>query len=79
MKLSDLKPGDRIAGFEHFGCIPDYAIREVKVDPNNGRLFVDCDKGGHYLDGQKDKRGELIGLFIATPEAMRDYRKLLRS
>ena len=78
MKLSDLKPGDRIAGFEHFVCIPDYAIREVKVDPA-GRLFVDCDKNGHYLDGLKDKRGELIGLFIATPEAMRDYRRLLRS
>jgi len=87
VKLQDLKPGDLIAGFEHFGCIPDRAIRTVQTDDLG--LFVLCrgpegddghvGKEHHYLDGQEDDDGELVGLFIATPEAMKAYKKLLRN
>lgn len=76
MKLTDLEPGDKIAGFENFGCIPDRAIRTVQRDDTG--LFVHCRSGHHYLDGQTDESGEIIGLFLHTEGAMRAYRRLLR-
>lgn len=61
MRLTDIKPGDRIRGFEGFGCIPDNATRTVQADVD-GDLFVQCREGRHYLMGQEDESGELIGL-----------------
>jgi hypothetical protein len=68
MTLEELKVGDRIKGFEGFGCIPDNAVRAVKKDAE-GHLYVSCSSGNHYLDGQivldeKTGRYELIGLSI---------------
>lgn len=61
MKMTDIKPGDRIKGFEDFGCIPANATRIVRQD-DAGRLFVACRQGHHLLDGQEDDAGELVGL-----------------
>lgn len=60
MKLSELKAGDRIKGFEGFGCIPDRAIRVVCDGPSG--MYVKCREGTHMLDGQEGEDGDLIGL-----------------
>ncbi len=60
MKLIDLAVGDRIRGFEGFGCIPDTATRRVARDEHG--LFVKCCEGRHYLDGQEDEDGNLVGI-----------------
>ena len=60
IRLSDLKPGDHIRGFEGFGCIPDKAVRTVQM--NAAGLYVKCRNGNHYLDGQEDNDGILVGL-----------------
>jgi hypothetical protein len=65
MKLSDLRPGDRITGFRDFGCIPDGAVRIVRRDAGNN-LYVRCGDGVHLLDGQQDAAGELVGLSKVT-------------
>lgn len=63
MKLSDLKVGDKIKGFKDFDCIPDKAVRTVRM--RNGELGVVCKEGWHLLDGQEDENGELVGLSLA--------------
>lgn len=48
-----------------FTCIPDGSIRVVESD-EKGELFIPCDEGRHYLDGQIDfDTGETyVGLSI---------------
>lgn len=55
MKLSDLKPGDRLTGFRFWECVPERAVRVVQQDEVG--LFVECKEGHHYLDGQQDEAG----------------------
>jgi len=84
VKIADLRPGDRIAGFAGFGCIPNQAIRTVQVN-SKGELFVNCSGTSDHHRHQREEHlldvyenDEETGLFIATPESMRAYRKLLR-
>jgi hypothetical protein len=63
MKLADLKPGDKVKGFEHWGCIPVNATRTVRVC--DAGPYLRCKEGRHLLDGQEDAGGELIGLSFA--------------
>jgi hypothetical protein len=50
LKLSELKPGDKVRGFEGWGCIPPNAKRTVQQGEHG--LFVKCKCGAHWLDGQ---------------------------
>ncbi len=63
MTLTELRPGDRIRGFEAFGCIPASAVRVVRVCDDG--LYVKCREGMHLLDGQASAGGNLVGLSLA--------------
>ena len=60
MKLDELKVGDRIKGFDGWGCVPNKAIRIVRSCDSG--LFVKCSDGIHLLDGQEGDDGHLVGL-----------------
>jgi hypothetical protein len=69
LRLSDLQPGDKVRGFEHWGCIPTNATRTVRADKEG--LFLLCrgpdgalpsNTVHHYLDGQCDSEGILVGM-----------------
>ena len=60
MKLSDLKPGDRLRCDGGFTCIPAGAVRVVRDDA--GDLFIACRKGVHRLAGLIHEDDELIGV-----------------
>lgn len=59
MKLKDLKAGDTVIVDGGFTCMKP-GHKEVLSD--NGGLYLGCDEGVHYLVGQEDEDGELIGL-----------------
>ena len=60
--LKTLKPGDRRFTDGGFPCMPDGELKVVRSD-DNGQLYVACQHGKHYLDGQDDGDGKLIGLY----------------
>jgi hypothetical protein len=60
IRLSEIKPGDRVRGFEAWGCVPDNATRTVMQDESG--LYVECKSGHHYLDGQTSEDGTLLGM-----------------
>lgn len=60
MKLSDLKSGDTIVVDGGFPCMSD-GPKTVHVT-NNKDFYVICRDGRHFLSGQEDENGELIGI-----------------
>lgn len=59
MKLSDVKAGDEIFADAGFTCMkPGFHL----VQCDDGGLYIECQGGHHYLVGQEDEHGELIGL-----------------
>ena len=61
MKLSDLKAGDIVTIDSGFTCMK--AGNHLVHSDVHGQLFLKCDDGRHYLDGQEDfDTGELIGI-----------------
>lgn len=71
LRLTDLAPGDKVQGFEGWGCVPDNATRTVMKDEDG--LYVCCtgdsdaprsgQKERHYLDGQVGDDGvTLLGM-----------------
>lgn len=63
MKYADLRPGDKLTNFEHWGCVPREATRTVRED--NAGLYVLCCKGRHWLIGQVDDNGDLVNCDLA--------------
>jgi len=64
MKLDELNLGQIVQVDDGFTCMPQ-GTKEVKAS-EDGTLFLECTDGRHYLDGQIDKDGDLIGI---TPVA----------
>lgn len=60
MKLTDLKPGDKIRPLSHWDCLSPRQVRVVRK--NESGLFVRCALGSHYLDGLEGDDGELENL-----------------
>lgn len=58
IKLSDLKAGDHIV-VVGFDCME--GKREV-FECSVGQLYLICKSGRHYLDGQVDADGYLVGI-----------------
>lgn len=52
MKLSDIKAGDVLVADGGFTCLREGQQCEVKTDDKG--LYIGCDEGSHYLDGQTD-------------------------
>lgn len=66
LKLRDIKPGDRLVADAGFSCLragESYAVRSAD---NASGLFINCDHGRHYLDGQRNDAGEIVGLSRAA-------------
>ena len=61
MKLDHLKHGDKITPTEPHICMTVGKVYEVRDD--DGDLCITCDEHKkHYLDGNTDDDGTLIGL-----------------
>lgn len=58
-KLSDLKAGDTITLDNGFTCL-DAGDHTVLIDDNGP--CIPCSDGLHYLDGQEDMQGNLVGV-----------------
>lgn len=58
-KLTELKEGDRVKTDNGFTCM-EAGVRKVKE--KGGHLYIDCDRGQHFLEGQLDKKGNLVGI-----------------
>ena len=59
MKLSDLKAGSFIQLDDGFPCRgPGPAL----IYHSDDGLYFECTRGRHYLSGQEDEEGNLIGI-----------------
>jgi len=58
-KLIDVQPGDALIADAGFTCVKPGRVSVKKSD--NG-LYFDCSEGRHYLDGQVNDEGSLVGL-----------------
>lgn len=61
-KLSQIKPGIIVQVDNGFTCIGHWQKRIVEQD-EDGRLWIKCKSGHHYLDGQADDGEHLIGIY----------------
>lgn len=63
-KIKDVKAGDVLIADGGFTCIKKGASLLVYVDASNRDLYVSCEEGRHYLNGQASKDGlEYVGLY----------------
>ena len=61
MKFADVKEGDMLIADGGFTCIKEDARLNVKEN-EDGDLYVPCESGQHFLDGQIDyDNGALVG------------------
>ena len=67
VKMKDIKPGDKLFCDNGFSCLAPRTICEVKKN-ENGFLFIECNFGMHFLDGQLNEDGSLEGLTIFDPD-----------
>jgi hypothetical protein len=62
--LSETNEGDQVMVDDGFTCIKPLSKKVVKKDDSNC-LYVDCDCGQHYLDGQyEDYNGSVEPFYI---------------
>jgi hypothetical protein len=59
IKLSDLKAGDTIIADEGFTCME---AGPKKIHAADDGLYIRCEHGRHYLAGQLNDDGTLVGL-----------------
>lgn len=69
MKMSELKGGDWVVIDSGFTCAPASVVT-VEED-EHGSLYFECSEGKHFLDGQLDRDGELVGLSRPSPAVSR--------
>lgn len=59
VNIKDLKPGQKLKADAGFTCL-DLGVYEVQFDKRGPYIF--CSEGKHYLDGQTNEDGNLVGL-----------------
>ena len=65
-KMTDIQPGSVLVVTDaDFTCLTRGQLVTVCASDGNG-LYVPCDRGCHYLEGQVDGVGNLIGLTLAS-------------
>jgi hypothetical protein len=78
MKLSELSAGDLVLADDGFICLKTGAYT-VQADAD-GKLFIPCDEGKHFLDGQVDFKDPemLVGITktAIVPHEPGHYSKL---
>lgn len=70
MKFQDVKVGDVLMTDDNFPCID--GNRRVIIEKDRSGLYFNCNDGRHYLDGQLNNDGGLVGLSFAPPDMVRD-------
>lgn len=65
VKLTDLSPGDVVQLDSHFTCAKGLVI--IQKDPY-GELYFPCQDGKHYLIGQLNDDGYLVGITRPTAQ-----------
>jgi hypothetical protein len=70
LKLEVARPGMMVTVDGGFTCMTRGAQKEIKAD-KEGLLYIDCAEGRHYLAGQRDDHGRLIGIFDARDTVTR--------
>ena len=65
IKLTNMKPNDWLKADTGFTCLSENAVRIIKMDWKC-ELYIQCDHGRHYLNGQTDHEGNLVGLTKIT-------------
>lgn len=63
IKIDDIHPGTVLIADGGFTCLRCGDTRSVERD-DKGEPYIRCDNGRHYLDGQEDDDGNLIGLVL---------------
>lgn len=63
VNFEDVKLGDKLVADGCFNCIKAGAVLEV-MQNGAGELYVECDRGAHYLYGQRTAHGDLLGLTL---------------
>lgn len=59
--LDAVQEGDYLQADDGFTCLDANATYKVQ-QRTSGRLYIQCKEGIHYLDGQTDFSGNLVGL-----------------
>lgn len=60
-KLDDLKPGYNVEVDGGFTCMDADVIKIVHSHENG--LYIDCEEGRHFLNGQDDGDGYCVGIY----------------
>lgn len=60
MKLSEIKAGDTVILDNGFYC--RMGGKALIQATSYGELYFHCSEGRHYIDGQLDKNGDLVGI-----------------
>jgi hypothetical protein len=63
MRLTDIEAGQTVLTDAGFTCM-DQGEHVVKADKQG--FYLDCQDGKHYLDGQLDEQGHLVGISPAN-------------
>lgn len=50
-RIDDVKAGDKLTPDDGFDCLKVGSVLVVQADAD-GKLYVPCDEGNHYLNGQ---------------------------
>jgi len=63
--MKDIKVGNVIIADGGFTCLADGQTCVVRID-RDGDLYVTCQDGCHYLDGQVDENDIIVGFEMGT-------------
>jgi len=62
--INSIKPGDEVILDNGFTCM---RAGKALVKSDGDRLFISCDDGRHYLDGQIDgDDGQMVGIYVVA-------------
>lgn len=61
VRMSQVRGGDTVTVDGGFTCMPAHSKHEVREDSSG--LFVFCEEGKHFLDGQADDGEHIIGFY----------------
>jgi hypothetical protein len=69
--VSEIIAGSKVRVDDGFLCMKENSLHEVQLsdeEDTKGNLFIDCEHGKHFLDGQiafdpKDKTSYYIGMY----------------
>lgn len=64
LKFNSVKADDTLLADDGFTCLK---AGPHEVHSGEKGLFINCAEGRHYLEGQEDEDGNLVGLTASCP------------